>query len=63
MIQRPWTHTASSTGGYTGVSGNVAVTVDDTNTASVVTISGGAAIEEGGNAVFTLTATPPPASA
>ena len=59
------THNASG-GGYSGVSGTVSVSVNDDDTppptAPVVTIAGGAAITEGGNAVFTVTANPAPAA-
>ncbi len=54
------THTASG-GDYASVSEDLEVTVTDDDT--VVTITGGDAIEEGGNAVFTLTANPAPTRA
>ena len=55
-------HTATG-GGYNSVTGNVAVTVTDNDTAATeVGVTGGGAITEGAAARFTLTATPAPAT-
>ncbi len=59
------THTASNTGGYNGVTGEVAVTVtdDDEPEITIARSGGSGAITEGGTATFTVTADPVPAAA
>ena len=57
------THTASNTGGYNGVTGEVAVTVtDDDEPEITIARTSGATLTEGGTATFRVTANPVPAT-